>query len=223
MGRLQDYRHYFYNRKEVTRTTWRFRVLILVILISTLTLTRTFWAPVLGWSLVNRNPIAKSDVILINNQDVQYLLFERTGELQKKGMANRVVVPVEAGGQDGVPGLVPREIAKIMSRVGQIGNPEFWAYYQVEPITYNLATQLNTRLKQEGVGSIILVSEGFRSKRDFMIFNRVLSGKGIKVYCEPVFGLKSPENWINSWHGVQEVILQLIKLQYYRARLLFLS
>jgi hypothetical protein len=218
--RRGNFRQYFFYRKEINKTTWSFRFLVLVVLLSGLALTRGFWVPALGGSLVHKGSIEKSDAILIDNQDAQYLLFERTAELQKKGLAARVIIPVEAEG--GRPGLIPQGLAEVMSRVGRIRNPEYYSYEQLEPITYNLAAQLSNRLEQEGIRSLILVSVGFRSKRDFMIFDRVLSAKGIKVYCEPVFGRLTPENWIHSWHGVQEVILQLGKLQYYRVRLLFL-
>jgi hypothetical protein len=39
---------------------------------------------------------------------------------------------------------------------------------------------------------------------------------GIKVHCVPVFGQKSPANWTKTWHGIQDVTEQFLKLQYYR-------
>jgi hypothetical protein len=32
----------------------------------------------------------------------------------------------------------------------------------------------------------------------------------------PVFGTTTPENWTGTWHGIQDVALQFLKLSYYR-------
>jgi hypothetical protein len=32
----------------------------------------------------------------------------------------------------------------------------------------------------------------------------------------PVFGVNTPKNWTQTWHGIQGVTEQWLKLQYYR-------
>jgi hypothetical protein len=36
------------------------------------------------------------------------------------------------------------------------------------------------------------------------------------VRCDPVFGRVTPERWSDSWHGIQGVAEEFVKLQYYR-------
>jgi hypothetical protein len=36
------------------------------------------------------------------------------------------------------------------------------------------------------------------------------------VYCAPVFGRTTPERWTATWHGIQDVSEEFLKLQYYR-------
>jgi hypothetical protein len=51
----------------------------------------------------------------------------------------------------------------------------------------------------------------------------VLKPAGIRVYCTPVFGQHTPENWMDSWHGIEEVTRQFLKLEFYRLYVLPLS
>ena len=61
-----------------------------------------------------------------------------------------------------------------------------------------------------------MVTPGFRSQRSSLVYQAVLAPAGIAVYCVPVFGQKTPANWTETWHGIQEVAEQFLKLQYYR-------
>ena len=70
------------------------------------------------------------------------------------------------------------------------------------------------------VKSIIVVTPVFRSRRSLMIYDSVLAPAGITVRCSPVIGLKTVDNWTQTWHGIQEITEQFIKLQYYRFWLL---
>jgi hypothetical protein len=119
-----------------------------------------------------------------------------------------------------VTNAASRAIAEGLCRVAEIREPELIPVREEEPITFNVSVQIGEKLKSEGIRSVILVTPGFRSKRDFLIYQKALFGLGVKVSCLPVFGPKTPENWIRSWHGVQEVGMQMVKLVYYRVRLL---
>ena len=56
----------------------------------------------------------------------------------------------------------------------------------------------------------------FRSRRSFLIYSTVFRDAGIVTSCVPVFGRTTTENWMRTWHGIQEVVEQYGKLQYYR-------
>ena len=93
---------------------------------------------------------------------------------------------------------------------------EFRPRREPEPISLNAASQIRDYLAREHVKSLILVTPGLRSRRSSLVYHAVLDGLGTQVYCAPVFGQTTPHHWIETWHGVQEVTLEFLKLQYYR-------
>ena len=88
-------RHFFY-RKESLKATWKFRLALLMLIVLLVSVTRGFWMLRLGQSLVCTEEIAPSDVILVENFDPHYLVFERAAALHKAGLAVRVLVPTDA-------------------------------------------------------------------------------------------------------------------------------
>ena len=86
----------------------------------------------------------------------------------------------------------------------------------VEPISLNAANQIRDALLKENIKSVVVVSPAFRSRRSMLVYDAVLTPAGIRAGCAPVHGLRSPENWTDTWHGIQGVVEQFGKLQYYR-------
>ena len=60
------------------------------------------------------------------------------------------------------------------------------------------------------------MAPALRSMRSFLIYQAVFRSSGIHVQCVPVTGRPSVSEWDSTWHGIQEVVLQFAKLQYYR-------
>lgn len=87
---------------------------------------------------------------------------------------------------------------------------------EIEPISLNAAYQVRDVLTKAGLKSVIVVTPGFRSQRSSLVYQTVLTPVGITVYCVPVFGQKTSQNWAATWHGMQEVTEQFLKLQFYR-------
>ncbi|HEX9285179.1 MAG TPA: hypothetical protein VF879_05870 [Nitrospirales bacterium] len=152
--------------------------------------------------------------MLVENFDPHYLPFERAAELRRAGVASRVLVPTQAN-------IVSKGIAELMTRLAGIPNPEIIQVREIEPISLNLAYQIRDFLVKEQLRSVIIVTAGFRSKRSSLVYHAVLDPYGIKVRCLPVFGNITPENWTGTWHGIQDVTQQFLKLQYYRFYVLF--
>ena len=90
-------RHFFY-RKEVWKTTWTFRLSVLLVFIVIALLTRNVLADRIGKSLVCEERADRSDAILVENFDPEYLEFERAATLKNAGIASRVFVPVQVIG-----------------------------------------------------------------------------------------------------------------------------
>jgi hypothetical protein len=85
-----------------------------------------------------------------------------------------------------------------------------------EPISLNAAKQIRDFLVREKIRSIVVVAPGFRSRRSAMIYEAVFASSGIRVGCARTMGKTTPENWTNTWHGIQNVGEQFVKLLYYR-------
>jgi hypothetical protein len=87
---------------------------------------------------------------------------------------------------------------------------------EVEPISLNAAYDIRDFLAKEHITSVAIVTPGCRSRRSALIYQRVLGDAGISPSCVPVFDQRTAENWTDTWHGVQDVTEQFLKLQYYR-------
>jgi len=209
-------RHLFYTRQCV-KTTWKLRLGIVVVAALAMASTSRIWTSAIARSLVCAQDVAPSDLILIENYDPNYLLFERAAALQKDRIAPRALVPVQAWPQDsGTPNYISQTIAEVMARHARMAAWEILPISEVEPISVNAAFQIRQYLLRENVKSLIVVTGGFRSQRSWLIYRTVLAGRGVEVRCDPVFGWATPERWSNTWHGIQSVAEEFVKLQYYR-------
>jgi hypothetical protein len=170
----------------------------------------------IGQSLVCAEEMSPSDVILVENFDPHYLVFERAAALHKAGFAARVLVTTDASRDPKRANAVSQGIAELMSQIARLQNPTILPIRIVEPVSLNAAYQLRDFLLKEHLRSVVIVTDGFRSKRSALVYHTVLDPTGIKVGCIPVFGERTPKNWAATWHGIEEVTEQFLKLQYYR-------
>jgi hypothetical protein len=207
----------FVRRRESLRTTWTFRALVLVVLVAAVAGTRSWWERAVADSLTCRDDLGRSDALLLENFDPDYLVFERASALFRDGVAQRAFVAVPKGRTDDpeAPNRISAGLAELMAQVARLPSFHLVPVVEREPITLNVAQQLRERLVREGVRSVTVVSPGFRSRRSVMIYATAFA-PAITVRCVPVFGLNTPTNWTRRWHGIQEVGLQYLKLQYYR-------
>jgi hypothetical protein len=174
------------------------------------------WARWAGHSLVCQEAIGHSDVILVENFTPNYLLFERAAALYTAGLAPRILVPTPAAHDPASPNGVSRGFVEVMARVAGMPEPEILPIQITEPISLHAAYQIRDFLLTAHLQSVLVVTSGFRSQRASLIYQAVLAPAGIRVYCVPVFGKRTPANWTDTWHGIQEVAEQFLKLQYYR-------
>ncbi len=208
-------RHIFY-RTECRRTTWKFKIGLLLVIIATLWLTSPWWTAAIARSLICEPSLAPSDAILIENFDPDYLLFERARQLRRQGLATRVLVPVHTDRGTDVPNDVALGFVEVMAKVSRIGAVEIVPTREIEPITLNEALDVRRFLEREQIRSVVVVTPSFRSRRSEIVYGATLSRAGITVRYQPVSGSRGIHNWTNSWHGIQDVAEQWIKLQYYR-------
>ncbi len=180
-------------------------------------LSRGFWALKIGESLICAEQSSRSDAFLLDNFDPNYLVFERANALQRSGVASRVFVPIETFSDLETSNPVAEGLAELMARVARLEPIEFIPIdTRREPITLNAAMQIRNALTRQHVTSVTVVTPAFRSRRSVLIYRAVMVPAGIRVDCVPVFGERTANNWTHSWHGMEEVMQQFIKLQYYR-------
>jgi hypothetical protein len=189
--------------------------LISLLTIGAVWLTTPLWATAIGRSLICSEDVAPSDAMLLENFDPNFLVFERAAELEKAGLSRMAFVPVEASEP---PALNPVSmgIADVMVRQARLRSWRAIPILQTEPITLNAAVQIRPRLAAEKVTSVMILTPLFRSQRSLLVYRATFGPHGIIVRCVPVSRGGSPASWTKSWHGVQQVLEEFIKLQYYR-------
>jgi hypothetical protein len=205
------------TRSPARLYTWL--ALAAVVLCVCIAATREYWLRAAGNSLVCEQSAGPSDAILIDNVEANYSLFERAQRLEARGLSKVVLVPVLNSTSD-EPGAVSLGFVHVMCGISRLRNCTTFDAPEREPISLNVARRCAGELRARGIRSVIVVTEGFRSRRAAEIYRGVFAPLGITVWIQPVFGSRTPDNWFRSWHGIQEVGLQFAKLWYYRLAVL---
>jgi hypothetical protein len=207
---------YFVYRSDHLRTTWKLRLGLVALVIVALWLTSGWWTVAIARSLVCEETLAPSDAILIENFDPDYQLFQQARDLRRAGLAARVLVPVPVDSDTMTPNPVSLGLVDVMSRISQIGQVEIIPIRNIEPITLNALRDIQTFVERERIRSVIVVTPLFRSRRSELVYNATLGRAGIAVYFQHVHGSTILKTWTRRWHGVEDVMEQWLKLQYYR-------
>jgi hypothetical protein len=192
------------------------RLALVAIVLAVAWSSSRWWSPAVARSLVCAEDLTPSDALLIENFDPDYLLFERARILRRAGVAARVVVPVHVDGRSGEPNDVAKGIADLMARIARLGDFEVVPIPQVEPISLNAGRAIRRHLEVTGVRSVTVVAPVYRSRRSALVYRATLGRASIAVRCAPVQGTRTPDTWTRTWHGIQDVGEQWMKLQYYR-------
>ena len=199
------------------RIPWRWRLGLLVTAVVAVLSTRGLWLPSVGQSLVCAGGVATAEAMLVENFDPDYRLFERAATLQRGGLAARVFVPTPASARDSQEAnAVSLGIVDVMARVARVRNVEVIPIHEIEPYSVNAAYQIRDVLAREHVRSVLVLAPAFRSRRSLLVYRAVFGPAGIQVHCLAIFGQHTPDNWTTTWHGIQVVTEQLVKLGYYR-------
>jgi hypothetical protein len=208
-------RHLVY-RAEVTRTTWKLRIGILIFVLVALRLTCGWWTSAIARSLMCDASVAPSDAILVETFDLNYSLFQRAADLRRAGLAPRVLVPLQAESTTQEPKAITVAVMELMAARSGLGAIDLVPVREVEPITLNATRDVQQFLEREHIRSVIVMTSLFRSRRSALIYAATLERAGIQVRYQPVGGAADINNWSRSWHGILDVLQQWLKLQYYR-------
>jgi len=192
--------------------------LVLAVVATGVWSARHTWLRAAGESLVCApgDADAYAEAVLIDNVDPNYCLFDAARGLQVRGQATTVLVPMLRPPSDDEPVAVTRGIIDLMCTTAGIERCQVFETHAREPISLNLARHVADELDARDIRSVRLVTPGFRSKRSLEVYASVFGPRGIVVHCHPVFGAQDTSNWLDSAHGIQDVVLQFLKLWYYR-------
>jgi hypothetical protein len=179
-------------------------------------LTHGWWTVAVARSLVCDANAAPSDAILLENFDNDYLVYERAANLRQTGLASRVLIPVLADSRTSALNDVEVGIAQVMARIAHLGPVEFVPIQVVEPISLNASRDVLRFIEQERIRSVIVVAPLFRSRRSALVYSTTFGRAGVTVTCEPAGDTHRVDNWTRTWHGMQSVVEQGMKLLYYR-------
>ena len=208
-------RHLVY-RAEVTRTTWKLRLGVVVFLLLALWLTSGWWIAAIGRSVTCDADVAPSDAILVESFDFDYPHFERAADLRRAGLARRVLVATPIDPATREPEAITVAETELMASRSGLGSVEYVPVRDVEPVTLNAARDVHRFLEQQHVRSVIAVTSLHRSRRSALVYAATLERAGITVHCQTVPAGVDARAWVRSRHGIEDVLEQWLKLQYYR-------
>jgi hypothetical protein len=210
------WRSHFFYRKEVLKTTWRFRLFLVLVIAAIVVLPHRFWASQISSSLLCKPNAAASDALLLENFDLSYPVFVRAAALYKAGVAPRVLIPTLFSAEEPDITASSMRITTLVAQMAELETFDLIPVRETEPITLNAAKQIRDFLIKEKIKSVVVVAPGFRTRRSEIVYGAELAAHGIRVGCAPVFAGVRPDNWTSTWHGMQQVLEQFFKLQYYR-------
>jgi hypothetical protein len=205
------------KEKQVTVTTWKFRLLLLLAAVSLAYVTYPGWLVAIGNSLVHDEELKPAEVILLENYDTDYAVYEAAHDLVQAGYASRILVPVRALGEPPRVSTVEKGFAEAMSRIARIDDWEVLPVQHTEPVSLNVARQIADFLEQRAIRSVIVVSPRFRSARSYLVYKTIFTPRGIRIQCRAAAPSEvTVDSWWHTWHGIQDISLEFGKLLYYR-------
>ena len=142
--------NYFFYRKECWKTTWLFRLALLLFLVGTAFFTRNYWTVKLGESLVCSGNPPPSDALLLENFDPDYLLFERARNLLMSGIASKVLVPIPQDKETKLPNPIAIGVMNVMAASAELPQPTIIPVPEIEPISLNAAREIRSFLTRAG-------------------------------------------------------------------------
>lgn len=169
--------------------------------------------------LVVDDSLQPADVIYILNGEVNTRPFHAAG-LYQQGLASEVVIPREESGPASKIGLYPNGTdvsANILQSLGI--PPERVKIIEVEggvTSTRDEAQVLRDYVETNNIESVIVVTSAFHTRRSRWIFNKLLTGSGVRLQVSAAPQWKFDEtNWWQKETGLLMFANEYLKFGYY--------
>jgi uncharacterized SAM-binding protein YcdF (DUF218 family) len=173
------------------------RLLVAVLVLGAgLYASRRVWLSALGSALVDTEPPAPSDAILVLAGDYTGARLFKGAELARAGIAPKVYV----SGPDGFYGHSESELAIEFARSRGYPAALFIPLVNAARSTADEAALLVPRLKREGVRSLVIVTSTYHTGRAGRLF-RAAAGDALRIR---VVAAEPEEDWRYGWWTVRE-------------------
>src|SRR3989338_11303428 len=202
------------------------KILILITLFLIMLACFPLWLPGVGQFLVLRDQVRESDsLVLLRGED--FFKMNKAIDLHRKGYAKRIIIctlPVQDGelwdyyqfknrilGGDEIS---PKEFIKRALRfLGLEENAPVEIIEAEVSSTYDEAVAIRRWMTQQGLKSMLLVTEEYHSRRALMIFQLVFRGTGIAIYPVVVNNPQyEPRFWWRHEDDVKRVLEEYVSL-----------
>jgi uncharacterized SAM-binding protein YcdF (DUF218 family) len=187
--------------------------------------------PAVAWvaarALVVRDELASADAIVVLSGASEYV--ERTryaAELWRRGVAPKIVLTNDnlRGGWNGEQQRNPYFVEREAEELRRAGVPAAQVEALPEPVasTYDEAVRMRAYASERGVGSVVVVTSAYHSRRAAWVMRRVFRDSGVRVQVAPVAAgaqqTPAPSRWWLSARGWRSVAPEYPKLVYYWLR-----
>ena len=205
--------------KEVThkKFTIRFKLAVLFILLLSFWIFHSFILEGAGNFLVAQPyPSKNVDVILLEEDYNNKQAINFCNTLFKETYAKEIwVVVLPDSMQLFTKEQLEKTFKESLDTMAYNFPFKFFMYRTEHPYTLNKSNAVLDSLRSKGYKKVMLLTEGFHSKRSFKVYKKIFAPQGIDVYCTTYFTEANPENWWTFSDGFRRVVSEYLKYFYY--------
>lgn len=195
----------------------RSRILLpLAVLLVVAFVTRQTWLTAAGEVLVERDPLAPADVIVVLAGNSPFRA-RHAEALHAQGLAPHVIISNEPLSSHGVQ-TTWLELRSVGLVKLSIPDAAIVPIPEISDSTYEEALRSRAIMQARGWRSAILVTDPFHMRRATMTFRQAFESAGLTVAASPADGSKyGVDNWWTDRNAIMRVAQEYIKLGYYVA------
>ena len=205
--------------KVVTRRkfTFRFKIFLLLFVLILLWIFRIEILESVGYFLVAQAyPTKTADIILLEEEFDNKQAIEKCNNLYRETGAKEVwIVRLPDSTSFITEKQLEKSFRENLDTLSYKFKFNFFSYSTEHPYTYNKSMAVLDSIKKNGYRKVILLTEGFHSKRSYKVYKKIFAPEGIDLYCETYFTIVNPTNWWQDSNGFRRVTSEYLKYIYY--------
>lgn len=154
-------------------------------------------------------------------QIVEKSLLAAGARLLEEGIADRITVVLQQPTREAAIPLLPHDypelVRKELQRIGvPAGKAEVISVpIESHPVTLSEARFVTARLSQLNFRRVILVTEGFHSRRSYTLYKQEGRKYNLHVVPYSFFGEYNIDSWWTDKQGISDFLSETFKLAYY--------